>query len=344
MEKQVNQALSFYDLHVKSIAALNDDNDIFKLTDYNDKYYCLKIYSESNNHDITPEEAVYHTYEQVQVEAEILYQLSHSVLKTASPIKNVNNEFVTKLVSDTNNDTNNETIYVVVMSFVEGLVKKIEEPPSIEMAYYAGVAAAQLHLESRKRLVSLALKRPHKRQDYMHKIHAVLEHGLTIGSLSPRQYEMVNKLCGIILNCMNLRDEDNDNNVGLVHTDIQSSNIVYFHKHVTLIDFSRCVYSYYLYDLAEMTLHGCFGGAGSELQKAILQGYHSVKPLTTNDIFDMQIFFVMFILMVMAESIEERENSWRTNVFKWFDDEVYPGLISGKGYLNASVYKDLNCL
>ena len=77
------------------------------------------------------------------------------------------------------------------------------------------------------------------------------------------------------------------------------------------------------------------------MQKAILRGYHAVKPLKPYHIFAMQVFFAMFILMVMAESIESKENAWRENVLKWFADEVHPGLISGKGYLDSSVYEGL---
>ena len=316
---------------------LNDDNDVFKLTDITNNHYFLKIYQ--NNYDITPGDNVYHTYEQIQLESEILLLLSDSVLRTAEPLKNKNGDFVTTLTPD----SNDESVFATITSFIEGPVKKLTEAPTVEMAYAAGRAAAQLHLESKKKLLPLAIKRLHKRQDYIRKIQSVLSQGVRIGTLSAGQYEMVNQCCDVIVDCMDQLDQDQENNVGLVHTDIQSSNIVYTQNHATLIDFSRSVYSYYLYDLAEMCLHGNFGGSSPDLQKAILRGYHSVKFLSEAHIFAMQVFFAMFILTIMAACIESKGNEWMESVLKWFANEVHPGLVSGRGYLDTSIYEDLFC-
>ena len=187
------------------------------------------------------------------------------------------------------------------------------------------------------RLLPIAVKRPHKRQDYIRKMQARITQGVKIGSLAAAQYEMISQCCDVIIDCMNQLDKDPENNVGLVHTDIINGNIVFTPDHGTLIDFSRSVYSYYLFDLAEMCLHGNFGGSNPDLQKAILRGYHSVKPLTEYDLFAMQTLFAMFILSIMAMCIESKGNAWMENVLKWFADEVHPGLMSGKGYMKPVI-------
>jgi hypothetical protein len=87
-----------------------------------------------------------------------------------------------------------------------------------------------------------------------------------------------------------------------------------------------------------MCLHANFGGSCPELQKAVLRGYHSIKPLKNSDIFDMQVLFILFILSVMAECIESRHNAWLENVLEWMGNEVLPGLVSGAGYMAPSVY------
>ena len=336
MEEKLKQALSFYDINVKSMESLNDDSDAFKLTDNTNNRYFLKIYGKNNDYDIITGR-VYHTYEQIQIESEILLLLSDSMLKTAVPLKNKNGGFVTTLMPD----LDGESIFATITSFIDGLTTEYTQVPTIDMAYVAGATAARLHLESKKKLLPVAVKRLHKRQDYIRKIKELLAKGINIGTLTVAQYKMVIQCCDAVMDCMNQLDKDMGNNVGLVHTDINHGNIVYTQNHGTLVDFSRSVYSYYLYDLGEMCLHENFGGSSSELQNAILRGYHSVKPLNEYHLFAMQVLFSMFILILMAMNIESKQNIWLENVLKWFADEVHPGLISGKGYLGSSVFENI---
>ena len=338
MKKEIKQALSFYDINIKKVKKLNDDNDAFMLTDTADKRYFLKTYySDRNACDIIPGENIYHTYKQIYLESEILLRLSDSGLKTAAPFRNKNGGFVTTLAPNADGGA----VYAAITSFVDGLVMKHTEAPTVNIAYCAGVSAAKFHLESKKSLLTLAVKRPHKRQDYMLKMKGRLAQGIKTGAFTAVQYEMLKECCDVIIDCMNRLDKDPERNLGLVHTDIINGNIIYSQNHCTLIDFSRSVYSYYLYDLAEMVLHGNFGGSGPDLQRAILNGYHSEKPLNKEDLFSMQIMFAMFILTVMAACIDSGQNAWLEGVLKWFAGEVHPGLVSGNGYMKPPVFEGL---
>ena len=341
MIDKLHKILSFYNINAKSIINQNEDNDVFKATDNKGESYLLKIYKKNNNYDIIPGENIYHTYKQIQIESEILYLLADSALGTAVPIKNKSGEFVTVFEPDAEGESENK--YATVTSFIDGARLEDSQAPSLEMAYFAGVAAARFHLESEKRLLSAAVKRPHKRQDYIQKIRNRLLHGRETGTLTDAQFEMLSQCCDVVLDCMNKLDKDMRYNVGLVHTDIRNTNFIYTpdQNHVILIDFSRSVYSYYLYDLGEMCLHGSFGGSSPDLQNAILRGYHSVKPLKKEHPFMMQALFAMFIMTVMAESIDSPQNTWLSNVLKWFEEEVHPRLISGKGYLDSSVFENI---
>ena len=282
-------------------------------------------------------------------------------------------------------ESGNEPEYALMTAFVDGMSKKLADAPTVETAYAAGVAAARLHLESKRNLLQVAIKRPHKRQEYINKILYQLRHGITAGTLTGDQYKMVCECGDAVIDCMNRLDEDPDDNIGLVHTDIINGNIIFNNlrekntevnnnyictenddaarEHINpkiinathenrrpeivsaiLIDFSRSVYSYYLFDLAEMCFHGNFGGAGPELQEAIVRGYHSVKPLERYHLFAIQALFAMFIMTVMAECVFDKGNAWMQNTLKWFAGEVHPGLLSGKGYINAATGGRLNSI
>ena len=333
MNERIGQALSFFDIDIQSIENLNSKS-AYKLSDAANTHYFLKIYGKDNDYDIIPGERVYHTYEQLELESEILLLLSDSTTKTAMPFRNKNRELVTSLSPD----ADGVPVFAMITSFVDGLVSGQTDVPTVEMAYIAGESAARLHLESKKRLLPLAFKRLHKRQDYIRKIQRRLSHGLKIATLSAAQYEVISQCCELITDCMNRLDKDPENNVGLVHTDIRNTNIIYSKNHGTLIDFSRSVYSYYLYDLAEMCLHGDFGGSNHELQNAILRGYHSIKPLIKEDIFAIQTLFAMFLLTIMAESVESKGLE---NMAKGFTNEFYSKLAAGTAYLDSSAYENI---
>jgi len=338
MNEKLNQILSFYDFTVKNIEKFDKDKEVFKITDDNGINYFLKIYEKSGGYDITNGENIYYTYDQIKLESEILDLLSDSALKTAVPIKNKTGDFVTMLSFD----SGGEPMYATITSFINAIPMEKSKILTTETAYLFGVAAAQFHLESEKKLLPLAINRPHKRHDYIQKIRTRLKYGMDIKVFTAEQFKMLEQCCEVILDCMTRLDEEPESNIGLVHTDIRPANCMFLSNQVIFIDFSRSVYSYYLYDLGHILLHGDFGG-DKFIQNAVLRGYHLIKPLTKDHLFMMQAFFVMFLLTVMAESIEIgfENNAWMIHVLKWFKEEVHPGLISGKGYLDFSVYENI---
>jgi len=323
MEKEIAEIISNYDLNVSSIENLNKDNDVFKITDSTGTRYFLKMYGADGGDDFMPGDNIYHTHEQIKLEAEILSVLSGSGLNTAAPLKNKMNEYVT--ISDM------PLPYSMITSFIDAPPMEKSKAPLKEMAYYTGIAAARLHLESADKLLSIANKRPHKRQKYMREILKRLSDGAALGNISSAQFALLNKCGEIILDCMSELDADEQYNVGLVHTDIRAANCLYIQHKVIPIDFSRSVFSYYLYDLGEMCAHM----GGTEIQREILRGYHGIKPFRKGQLFAVQAFFVMFLMMVMAEGIETRDSKWRDDLLVRFENEFCPGLVSGKGFFQS---------
>ncbi|MCL2351763.1 MAG: phosphotransferase [Firmicutes bacterium] len=329
MSDEIRRILSCYSFAAKDAHSLNNDNDVFRVTDDRGNRYFLKIYGNDNDYDIIPGERIYHTYEQVRIESEILNLLSTGGMKTAVPVSNKKGEFVTALAPGVNGGP---SPYAMVTSFIEA-------PPmtlTAETAYLAGVTAARLHLESERKLLSLAVKRPHKRKDYVLKMRNRLAQGVTANVFTGAQFEMISQCCGVVLDCMNRLDEDPEHNVGLVHTDIIPGNCMCTPERVIPVDFSRCVYSYYLYDLGEMCFHSDFGGSSPDLRNAVLRGYHSVKPLKKEHLFMIQAFFFMFLMTVLAVGIDAGQSAWRDGLLKWLAAEVHPGLISGRGWSDAA--------
>lgn len=64
---------------------------------------------------------------------------------------------------------------------------------------------------------------------------------------------------------------------GIIHGDLHPGNMHFQGNQVTLFDFDHCGYGWRAYDLAP------FSDAPSTLQKAFLQGYESLRPLSEDE-------------------------------------------------------------
>ncbi|BBH24269.1 hypothetical protein Back11_56140 [Paenibacillus baekrokdamisoli] len=83
----------------------------------------------------------------------------------------------------------------------------------------------------------------------------------------------------------------NDNNYGLIHGDLHTGNIVFNNDHPYPIDFGRCGYGYYLYDMAGTILE-----LWPKHRWLFIQGYESVRKLETDYVRHLECFFVMFMI------------------------------------------------
>ncbi len=80
-------------------------------------------------------------------------------------------------------------------------------------------------------------------------------------------------------------------NYGLIHADLHTGNIVFKDNQPYPIDFGRCGYGYYLYDMA-----GTLLGLWPKHRWMLFQGYESIRKLETDYIRDLECFFVMFMI------------------------------------------------
>ncbi|QUG41653.1 phosphotransferase [Psychrobacillus sp. INOP01] len=83
----------------------------------------------------------------------------------------------------------------------------------------------------------------------------------------------------------------NNDNYGLIHADLHTGNIVFKDDQPYPIDFGRCGYGYYLYDIAGTLLE-----LTPKHRRMFIQGYESVRKLEGNYVRDIECFFIMFMI------------------------------------------------
>ncbi|WP_017688027.1 phosphotransferase [Paenibacillus sp. PAMC 26794] len=82
-----------------------------------------------------------------------------------------------------------------------------------------------------------------------------------------------------------------EHNYGLIHADLHTGNMVFEDNQPYPIDFGRCGYGYYLYDMA-----GTISELWPKHRWMLIQGYESIRKLETDYIRDLECFFVMFMI------------------------------------------------
>ncbi|WP_166243197.1 phosphotransferase [Paenibacillus turpanensis] len=80
-------------------------------------------------------------------------------------------------------------------------------------------------------------------------------------------------------------------NYGLIHADLHSGNVVFNNGLPYPIDFGRCGYGYYLYDMAAALLE-----LYPKHRRLLIQGYERIVKLGKDYIRDLECFFIMFMI------------------------------------------------
>ncbi|OAB39049.1 aminoglycoside phosphotransferase [Paenibacillus macquariensis subsp. defensor] len=118
-----------------------------------------------------------------------------------------------------------------------------------------------------------------------------------------------------------------DYNYGLIHADLHTGNIVFNSGHSYPIDFGRCGYGYFLYDMAGILLE-----LYPKHRWMFIQGYESVRKLGTDYIRDLECFFVM----VMIENYCHHASDPRETV-SLIDEQQYAQAYI-RGYINDTSF------
>jgi len=75
-----------------------------------------------------------------------------------------------------------------------------------------------------------------------------------------------------------------------------------------------------------------------EAQKQILLGYHSILPFRKGEVLKVQAFFVMYLLILIAEHNHAIVNAWFLDTVNKLCEVYVPGLLAD-GHFNANVRK-----
>lgn len=191
------------------------------------------------------------------------------------PVQNKNGTFVTSVKIDRKPPLN-----CTLMQWVDGC--QISTQPTQNQAWQVGELMARLHQHTSLWELPLGFVRPkydwEELQTSLMRLHLVTisDADFAVLETTVTSIALVMTALGKTRSCW-----------GVIHADLNENNYIFHEDETRAIDFSRCGFGYYLYDIASTLLHLL-----CENRKAFVSGYQSVRLLPDDYENTLEAFFL----------------------------------------------------
>ncbi|UOK61568.1 phosphotransferase [Paenibacillus sp. OVF10] len=267
-------AIRKYDLEWDKIQfiQLSGDTITYKIETSTDNNYLLRIHSDRLSR------------EEVRSELLLLQALNKSKdLKVPEGMANYDGIYVLEIETE----TGYRRPYITMMRWIEG--EKAAGEFTDSQAYNMGVLMSRLHEAAKDFNPPSDFVRPTWGVESFKREMAKLERYYE-RFLSEEGWKLYQDAAEKIVSQLTTM-HPSEHNYGLIHADLHTGNMVFEDNQPYPIDFGRCGYGYYLYDMAGTILE-----LWPKHRWMLIQGYESIRKLETDYIRDLECFFVMFMI------------------------------------------------
>ena len=116
---------------------------------------------------------------------------------------------------------------------------------------------------------------------------------------------------------------------GLIHGDLHPGNLLFHRGEARPIDFSRCGYGHFVYDIAE-----CCRFVGSERRRAFAEGYRRFRPLPDAYPELLEAFFIRgWIENFAFHAPNPKEQAWLAEAVPPFVERLENAYLRGEALL-----------
>lgn len=242
-------------------------------------------------------------------EVEFVHYLAENGANVADVLPSVNDSYVEEII------IKEGTLYLSVfeeavgMQLADNNYQYREGVPLSEYFYNCGKCLGRIHELSKH------YSPKHKRHDYTSKYN--IEY---IKSVIPQQYTPVIHAMETVLAKVSQLEKD-ANTYGMVHFDYSDGNymIDYSNGDIHVYDFDNCCYCWYLYDIANLWVHGVGWirfEADVEKRKsfmneffaAVIEGYRGETMITEETLKNLELMIQLVLLENIVDDFETAES------------------------------------
>lgn len=266
-------AIQKYNLEWDNIQFIQlSDTITYKIETSTDNNYLLRIHSDRLSR------------EEIRPELLLLQALNKSKdLNVPEGMANCDGIYVL----DIETETGYRRPYITMMRWIEG--EKATGEFTDSQAYNMGVMMSRLHAAAKDFNAPSDFVRPTWGVESFKREMAKLERYYE-RFLSEEGWKLYQDAAEKVVSQLTTM-HPSEHNYGLIHADLHTGNMVFRDNQPYPIDFGRCGYGYYLYDMAGTILE-----LWPKHRWMLVQGYESMRKLEKDYIRDLECFFVMFMI------------------------------------------------
>lgn len=243
-------------------------------------------------------------------------------LTVSQPVRNQSGNWV----SEVSNTSFQKPFRCTLLHWIDG--QQLETEITREQVHRVGALMAQLHQHANQWQLPPGFVRP-KHDEAQLQASLLRLHALTKqGTISIADYEIFQEATEQIQQLM-LNLERTSDTWGVIHADLQEANYLFYGDEVRPIDFARCGFGFYLYDVG-LSL----GYLQPQMRSDFLVGYQSLRSLPTNYQRIVEAFFISSIVENFAFlSANPREHEWLSNAVPDVAHNNFRPYLQGEAFL-----------
>ena len=239
------------------------------------------------------------------IESELLWlaALRHQTnVIVQEPVQNLQARWVTQVLADDTQDV----FYCSLLRWIDGYVCDTHRTP--QQAHQLGLLMAQLHHHSSQWKLPQNFVRPIFDENRLRAALSALYPAVSYGLISPEHYRMLTVATQKIESTMKTLGQAQDV-WGLIHADLHESNYLFHNEQIRPIDFARCGFGYYLYDIAESIQY-----LVPQVRASFFEGYQTIRRLPERYLQIVEGFFIMAIIYNYSFHLNNpKEHQWISN-------------------------------
>ncbi len=244
-------------------------------------------------------------------------------LVVPQPVQNRLGEWVTRL------DASWEPISASLLRWVEG--KHLDREPTVAQVRQLGQLMAQLHQHSCTWVLPAGFVRPSHDGAQLEAATGQLEVLVQSGTISRDDYQVFQQAAAQVQALMPSLPQTPET-WGLIHADLHQGNYLFWGEEIRPIDFSRCGFGFYLYDIGQT-----LGDVEPALRPYFFEGYANIQTLPTDYRSLVEAFFVGATVENFAfHSTNPKEQEWLARAVPYVVKHHLHSYLEGKTFLDLA--------
>lgn len=259
------------------------------------------------------------------IESELIWLAAlsrESNITVQKPLQNREGKWVTQVRRVNTQDV----FYCSLLGWIDGIVSNTKRTP--QQAYQLGLLIGKLHQHSRQWKLPQNFERPIYDENHFCLALSRLSPAVTSGLISVEHHKLLTAAVEKSDRMMKKLDRSPDV-WGLIHADLHDGNYLFYNEQIRPIDFARCGFGYYLYDVAESLQY-----LPSQVRPSFFEGYQTSCKLPKNYLKIVEVFFIMALIDVFSFHVNNpKEHEWLSQEVQYVAEQVIPKYLESESFL-----------